>query len=110
MAQMAIRAATVSDISALVRQRRLMWWDMGRRDEAALDLMEAAAREYFVRAVPDGSYRGFLAVNADGQIIGGGGIVISAWPGVLGSVRQNERWCSTFTWNAISAVAAWLVS
>jgi GNAT superfamily N-acetyltransferase len=90
MAQMAIRAATVSDISALVRQRRLMWWDMGRRDEAALDLMEAAAREYFVRAVPDGSYRGFLAVNADGQIIGGGGIVISAWPGVLGQ-RAPKR-------------------
>jgi len=90
MVQMAIRAATVADIPILVRHRRLMWWDMGRRDQAALELMAGAAREYFARAVPDGSYRGFLALNADGQIIGGGGIVISPWPGVLGQ-RAPKR-------------------
>src|SRR5215831_15487225 len=90
MAQMAMRAATVSDIPILLRHRRLMWWDMGRRDEAALDLMERAAREYFLQAVPDGSYRGLLALNADGDTIGGGGIVISPWPGVLGQ-RAPKR-------------------
>jgi GNAT superfamily N-acetyltransferase len=79
-----IRAATIVDIPALVRHRRMMWWDTGRRNEAALELMEMAAGEYFTSAVADGSYRGFLAVVADGEVVGGGGIVISQWPGMLG--------------------------
>ncbi|MGZ4814561.1 MAG: GNAT family N-acetyltransferase [Terriglobales bacterium] len=78
---MTIRAATPDDIPVLIHHRRSMWWDMGRRDLAVLEQMDAAAREYFSSAVPDGSYRGFLAVNDAGEIIGGGGIVISPWPG-----------------------------
>jgi GNAT superfamily N-acetyltransferase len=85
-----IRAATLADIPILRRHRRLMWWDMGRRDETALDLMESAAHEYFAVALRDGSYRGFLAVDAHQEVIGGGGIVISDWPGVLGQ-RQPKR-------------------
>jgi GNAT superfamily N-acetyltransferase len=85
-----IRAATASDIPVLVRHRRLMWWEMGRQDEAALRLMEAAATEYFTTAVADGSYRGFLVIHANGQAIGGGGIVISPWPGVPGQ-RHARR-------------------
>jgi GNAT superfamily N-acetyltransferase len=90
MTDFTIRPATVKDVSILVRHRRMMWWDMGRRDETALDLMEKGAREYFSSAVRDGSYRGFLAVNEDGKVIGGAGVVISAWPGVLGQ-RQPKR-------------------
>jgi len=63
----------------------MMWWDMGRRDESLLRDMEIAAREYFASALVDGSYRGFLAVNSDQQVVGGGGVVISPWPGQLGS-------------------------
>ena len=81
MADFTIRPAIVDDIPTLIRHRRMMWWDMGRRDETALEWMDAAAREYFSAAVPDGSYRGFLAVNESGKVVGGGGIVISAWPG-----------------------------
>jgi GNAT superfamily N-acetyltransferase len=58
-----------------------MWWDMGRRDESALSLMEQVATEYFTAAVTDGSYRGFLAVTPQSLVAGGGGIVISPWPG-----------------------------
>ncbi len=90
MAYIAIRVATTSDIPILLRHRRLMWWEMGRRDESALDLMETAAREYFSKAVPDGSYHGLLAVNPVGETIGGGGIVISPWPGVVGQ-RAPKR-------------------
>lgn len=57
MGEIRIRAATVSDIPRLLRHRRMMWWDMGRRDQAALDLMDTAASEYFATAVADGSYR-----------------------------------------------------
>jgi GNAT superfamily N-acetyltransferase len=68
----------------------MMWWDMGRHDEAALQLMERAAMEYFATAVMDGSYRGFLATEADGNVLGGAGIVISPWPGTLGQ-RKPQR-------------------
>jgi len=82
-----IRAATLEDISVLIHHRRAMWRDMGREDAAVLEQMDAAAREYFSSAVPDGSYRGFLAVNDSGEVVGGGGIVISPWPG---SFRQEK--------------------
>jgi GNAT superfamily N-acetyltransferase len=67
-----------------------MWWDMGRRDERALDIMEMAAAEYFSTALSDGTYRGFLAVDAGNKVIGGGGIVISPWPGALGELRPRR--------------------
>lgn len=85
-----IRAATVEDVPTLIRHRRMMWWDMGRRDEPAFAVMEEAAREYFPAAVADGSYRGFLAVNEAGEVVGGGGIVISAWPGILGQSQPRR--------------------
>src|SRR5882757_5831950 len=71
MAEFNIRPATVDDIPILIRHRRLMWWDMGRRDETALEWMDAAAHEYFLTAVSDGSYRGFLAADQNGEVVGG---------------------------------------
>jgi GNAT superfamily N-acetyltransferase len=62
----------------------MMWRDMGRRDGTSVDLMKHAANEYFLKAIPDGSYRGFLAVTGSSEIVGGGGIVISPWPGSFG--------------------------
>jgi ribosomal protein S18 acetylase RimI-like enzyme len=90
MAQLIIREATTSDIPVLVRHRRLMWWDMGQRDGPALDRMERAATEYFLQAVPQGSYRGFLAVDSSGKVLGGGGIVITPWPGLLGQLQPKR--------------------
>jgi len=90
MAEVKIRAADVSDVATLIHHRRMMWWDMGRRDENALRLLETAANEYFQAALAEGSYVGFLAESASGAVIGGGGIVVSAWPGVLGQ-RQPRR-------------------
>jgi GNAT superfamily N-acetyltransferase len=85
-----IRPATIEDEQLLMRHRRLMWWDMGRRDEAALDLMDKAATEYFSKALADGSYRGFLAIDPSAAVVGGGGIVISEWPGIFGQVRAER--------------------
>src|SRR5215467_12932508 len=90
MHELRIRRASLLDVPTLIQHRRSMWWELGRRDEAALDLMEAAAREYFDAAVGDGSYRGFLAEAGSGAVIGGGGIVVSLWPGVLGQRRPRR--------------------
>jgi len=67
-----------------------MWFELGRKEETALALMEAAAKEYFQAALADGSYRGFLAEDNSGAVVGGGGIVVSPWPGVVGQ-RQPRR-------------------
>jgi GNAT superfamily N-acetyltransferase len=88
--QITIRSATVLDIPVLLRHRRLMWWDMGRRDETLLGVLEQAATEYFSKALPEDSYRGFIAVDPEGKVIGGGGIVISPWPGVLGQLQPKR--------------------
>ena len=90
MSSFTIRSATADDIPLILRHRRMMWWDMGRRDEEALDLADQAARDYFSEAIPSGMYRGFLAVDEAGQVIGGGGIVISPWPSILDQ-RQPKR-------------------
>jgi GNAT superfamily N-acetyltransferase len=90
MQEAKIRAAELSDLAIVIRHRRMMWSELGRRDQSALDLMEAAAKEYFQAALADGSYRGFLAEDRSGAVVGGGGIVISPWPGVLGQ-RQPRR-------------------
>ena len=79
--EITIRPAVAADIPTLIHHRRMMWWDMGRQNTAALDQMEIAANEYFSKAIPDGSYRGFLAVNETGEVVGGAGVVISPWPG-----------------------------
>ncbi len=83
-----LREATTADIDILVRHRRSMWRDMGR-DPQLLTPMETPARVYFRAAVPDGSYRGWLA-ESDRKIVGGAGVVVSPWPGILGS-RLAQR-------------------
>jgi len=83
MSEFTIRTATVNDIPVLLRHRRMMWWDMGRRDEPVLELMDDAAREYFLDEIPKGSYCGFLAIGKEGEVVGGGGVVVSPWPGVF---------------------------
>lgn len=78
-----LRLATAADTEVLVHHRVAMFLDMGL-SAASMELTRVAARAYFSSAVADGSYQGWLA-EADGKVIGGAGVVISAWPGVPGS-------------------------
>jgi GNAT superfamily N-acetyltransferase len=69
-----------------------MFEEMGYRDEAALDRMEAVSREYFGVALLDGTYRAWVAEDAVGQVMAGGGIVIAAWPGHPTERRGERAW------------------
>ena len=83
-----LRNANVGDIDVLVYHRYAMWRDM-RLSASVLEAVETPARAYFTAALPTGGYVGWLA-EADGKVVGGGGVVISAWPGLAGSTLPNR--------------------
>ena len=58
-----IRPAVLDDMEDLVRLRRLMFESMGYTEQAQLDASDAAARAYFREALPNGIFRGWLAVT-----------------------------------------------
>jgi len=70
-----LREATPADLDVVMRHRRSMFADMGNRDAAALDAMDASSRPVFARGLADGSYRGWLAEDASGRVVAGGGII-----------------------------------
>ena len=74
-----MREATPADAPEIMRHRRLMFHDMGFTDEAALDAMHATSEPYILAGLKDDSYRAWLAVAADGRVMGGGGVVVHAW-------------------------------
>jgi GNAT superfamily N-acetyltransferase len=74
-----IREATPDDIPEIVRQRRAMYEDMDYKDSEALAAVVATSTAYLSEALPNGSFRAWLAVSAE-RIVGGGAIVISPWP------------------------------
>jgi GNAT superfamily N-acetyltransferase len=74
-----IREATLNDVAEIVRQRRAMYLDMDYPDSPALSAMASTCEPYLLEALPQGSFRGWLAMS-DGRIAGGGAVVISPWP------------------------------
>jgi len=74
-----IREGTVAGIPEIVRQRRRMCEDMNYTDAKALSTMEALTGDYLIKAIPEGSFRSWLACD-DGRVIAGGAIVITPWP------------------------------
>jgi GNAT superfamily N-acetyltransferase len=74
-----IREATPNDVAEILRHRRGMYEDMDYKDARALAAMVSATEPYLSEALPNGSFRAWLA-SAGGRVVGGGGIVISPWP------------------------------
>ncbi|MBN2372051.1 MAG: GNAT family N-acetyltransferase [Vicinamibacteria bacterium] len=75
-----IRQATVADVDIIVQQRRGMFAEMGYGDEESRDAMAIAARPFVEAAIEDGSYRGWLAVDGDRVVAGGGLAIVSFQP------------------------------
>ena len=76
----AIRQATVADISDLVRLRRMMFEAMGFNDPAQLDATDAASSAYFAEAISAREFYGWLAVTPAGAAVGSGGVVFDQHP------------------------------
>jgi GNAT superfamily N-acetyltransferase len=87
-----IHEAGVGDLEHIVHHRRAMFEEMGYRDGGVLERVEKVSREYFVVALRSGAYRGWIAEDEDGQVVGGGGIVVAAWPGYPGEDRAERAW------------------
>jgi GNAT superfamily N-acetyltransferase len=75
----AIRPGTLADIPTIVHHRRRMCEDMNYSDDAALTAMVRATADYLKAAIPEGSFRSWLACD-DGKIVAGGAVVITPWP------------------------------
>ena len=74
-----IREATTADIAEIARQRRRMCEDMDYTDADILSAMVSGTADYLKKAIPEGSFRSWLACD-NGRVVAGGAVVISPWP------------------------------
>ena len=75
-----------------MHHRRAMFEEMGYRDDGVLNHVEAFSRGYFNKAIPAGTYVGWLAEDSNGKVIGGGGIVLADWPGFPEEDHARRAW------------------
>jgi GNAT superfamily N-acetyltransferase len=80
LAEIKIRTAKVEDAPTILHHRRSMFRDMGEGSAHELDCMAAMTGPWLEQALVDGSYRGWLAEDGSGRVIGGGGILLCPWP------------------------------
>lgn len=78
--QITIREASLEDQATILRHRRSMFRDMGQGTVEELNHMVEASRPWLAKALENGSYRHWLAVDARGRVAGGGGVLLSPWP------------------------------
>ena len=80
MSNITIRSATPADIPEILRQRRAMYEDMNYTDAAALTTMAKLTAEYLSQAIPNGTFRAWLAIDDNALPIAGAALIVSPWP------------------------------
>ena len=78
--QITIREAGFEDQAIILRHRQSMFRDMGQGTIEELNRMVEVSRPWLEKALENGSYLHWLAINADGRVAGGGGVLLSPWP------------------------------
>lgn len=78
--EVTIREAGPGDLETILHHRRSMFRDMREGSAEELDRMVEVARPWVARALADGSYRHWVAVDASERVAGGGGVLLSPWP------------------------------
>jgi len=74
------RVASLHDRDIILHHRRSMFRDMQNETEAELDRMVETTRPWLEQALADGSYRAWLAEDARGKVVAGGGVLMCPWP------------------------------
>jgi GNAT superfamily N-acetyltransferase len=80
LAEITIREAAPSELAMILHHRRSMFRDMGEGTVEELDRMVEVASPWLARALADGSYRHWLALDNSGRVAGGGGVLLCPWP------------------------------
>ena len=75
-----IRPATPDDVAQIALHRRLMFNDMYDYDPETLDQLEHDFQVWVKERYQSGHYLGWFALNAAGEIVGGAGLWVQAWP------------------------------
>jgi hypothetical protein len=75
-----IREAAPSESAIILHHRRSMFRDMGEGSVEELDRMVGVAGPWLARALADGTYRHWLALDRSGRVAGGGGVLLCPWP------------------------------
>ena len=85
-----IRETSPEDLEEILLHRQMMFYDMGYRDESALDRMIESSRPYIKRYLDEKSYRGWFAVAGDRVAAGAGVLITDLVSGPL-SPEQTRR-------------------
>src|SRR5260370_8800532 len=75
-----IREAAPGESAIILHHRRSMFRDMGEGTVEQLDRMVEVATPWLARALDDGSYHHWLALDSSGRVAGGGGVLLCPWP------------------------------
>jgi GNAT superfamily N-acetyltransferase len=70
-----IRLATIADMAVIARHRVRMFEDMGLLPPPQHPAMVEQTIRYLERAMPAGEYVAWLAVDTDGEVAGGAGLL-----------------------------------
>ncbi len=74
-ASFSLRVATAADAAAIGGHRAAMFRDMGSvADDETAEALARAAADYLAGSLADGTYAGWLAVDAAGLVVGGAGV------------------------------------
>jgi GNAT superfamily N-acetyltransferase len=85
-----IRRATVADAEVIAHHRVAMFRDMGMVADDEVAPLHAAAHAYLTPALASGEYLGWV-VDAHGQLIAGGGMLIRRLPPRPGSPHTDAE-------------------
>jgi len=78
--EITIRAAGVGDAAIILDHRGSMFRDMKEGTADERERMAEVAGPWLAQALADGSYRHWLALDAAGRVVGGGGVLLCPWP------------------------------
>jgi GNAT superfamily N-acetyltransferase len=82
-----IRQATVTDIPHIVSQRERMFREMAIAADFAA--MQDACGRWLHQAIPSHTYLGWIAAAGNGEVAGGGGLIVIPWP--PGPITMDPR-------------------